>query len=214
MHAAPVQFVSPRLSLELRPTPTPAILSQVNFLIVKVTSLEEAQPRLENLWWLLHKPQGALNLVSVFPSLDANAEVDANTLARFALFSNENGFQLSTSFEDLLRSQDIEWQGYLILDDLAFQYLIGAGSSSLSNTAEQPFSARASMIIQWYRFCRQAFKAAWQESKESPLEQSLDSRHISFGPATPEALNIWQQILLDTPSRRCIFPGLDNQLNH
>lgn len=189
-------------------------VDQVNFLIIKVDSLQAEQPRLENLWWLLHKRQGSLNLVSLYPSLQEDANADALLQANFGISQETGGYQLDPSFVELLHAQELNWQGFLILDQVAFQELVGNQTlSTLERTAPLPYPEPARQLIQWRLFCRKNLQSSWQMPAQNPWVSTLDQQHLSFGPTPSLGLEIWQQIMSDTPTNTCSFPVLENKFN-
>lgn len=188
---------------------------QVSFLIIKVAVLDAAQPQLENLWWLLHKRQGAINLVSIFPSLSEDHQADSDLKSQFAILKDEQGYQLTPAFEQYLESLNLTWQGYLIVDEVAFRHLLGDPPRVTERlSAPLPFPQPAQQLIQWRLFCRKSLQSAWQEPMQNPWIRAMEGQHLSFGSPTAYGLQIWHQLMSDTPINTCTFPVLDNQINY
>lgn len=189
--------------------------NQVNFLILKVDSIQAEQPRLENLWWLLHKPQGAINLVSIYPSLNHDTKADETLKTGFGISLEADGYQLTRSFELLLQSLNLSWDGFLILDDFAFKEILGNQTPATQEpTAPLPYAESANMLVQWQLFCRKNLQSSWQTPSQNPWVRAFNQYHLSFGPSTSLGLKIWQQLMSDTPTSTCSFPVLENKINH
>jgi hypothetical protein len=186
-------------------------VDQINFLIIKVDSLKADQPELENLWWVLHKHQNSINLVSIFPSLKNNEEAETLLRSTFGVELSAGKYRLNQAFEELLASWNLSWQGYLILDEIAFRSVLGDQPiPTLGNKAPLPHPESATQLLEWKLFCRKNLQAAWQDSAQYPWFWEFDQEHLSFGD-TEQSIEIWQTLLSGASTNTCVFPILDSQ---
>jgi hypothetical protein len=184
---------------------------QVNYLIIKVDSLKADQPKLENLWWVLHKRHNSINLVSIFPSLidDKNAEIILKS--KFAMEVAGGRHKLTQSFEELLASLNMNWDGYLILDEIAFRGVLGDQPiPTLGNKAPLPHPEAATQLLEWKLFCRKNLQSNGKNPAQISWVWKFDQEHLSFG-TSEQSVEIWQDLLADASTNTCVFPVLESQ---
>ena len=200
-----VQSSTDQVQFEQIPT------DQVNFLIIKVDSLKAEEPKLENLWWVLHKRHNSINLVSIFPSLmkDENAEIILES--NFAIEVAGGRYKLTQSFEELLASLNMNWDGYLILDEIAFRGVLGDQPiPTLGNKAPLPHPEVATQLLEWKLFCRKNLQPNGQNPAQTSWVWKFDQEHLSFG-TSENSMEIWQGLLADASTNTCVFPVLESQ---
>jgi hypothetical protein len=124
------------------PALVPMANGQRSILLVLVDDLQLPEPELNSAWLVLYMPSSpGLTLMPLFPSPTArDPGIDETFFKSFGLQREENQARLSSAFEDYLRSSEIHWSGYVLLDRTALEEAAGSfhRSASLYNLSALP----------------------------------------------------------------------------
>lgn len=131
--------------------PNPIFLAnpnQENILFITVDDLNNHQPQLISVWWILHLvSEPEFIFVPVYP-IDWQQQ-PAKDLAFQELFTLENGHRLPKNFQELLHQREIFWSYSLVIDQAGLaklRELFHAGNPPA--TAAKPSSNLAALEIQ------------------------------------------------------------------
>jgi hypothetical protein len=131
----------PQVTVE--PALVPMANGQRSILLVIVDDLQLPEPELTSAWLVLYMPSGpGITLMPLFPSPTArDPGSDEAFFLSFGLDREDDQARLSRGFEDHLKSSQIQWSGYVILDRTAVEAAAASlhRSASLYNLSALPY---------------------------------------------------------------------------
>lgn len=203
------------------PPPDGVNTGQRNLLVAWVDHLDSASPRLEGLWLVLFVPDSpSLTWLPLYPGgLIENIDGNQNWSADFGL--TQDG-KLDPQFVADLRSKDVWWNNYLVIDDTGMVVIVNrnlnasedpaitpqpdAGGRIIANMPlawEDPAGALKAQFELLDRFClpsATSYRAASALDLIGPLDH-----HLLTNLQADEILTIWNNLRL-TGGRLCKFP--------
>jgi hypothetical protein len=203
------------------PPPVGINNGQRNLLVTWVDQLDSASPRLEGLWLVLFVPDSpSLTWLPLYPAgLIENVDGNQNWYQDFHL--TQDG-KLDPQFVADLRSKDVWWNNYLVIDNTGLVAIVNrnlndsedpaitpqpdAGGRIIANMPlawENPAEALKAQFNLLDRFClppSTSYHAASGMDLISPLEH-----HLITNLQADEIFSIWNNLHL-TGGRRCKFP--------
>jgi hypothetical protein len=207
----------------LQPNPPPEGINngQRNLLVAWVDHLDSASPRLEGLWLVLFVPDSpSLTWLPLYPSgLIESIDGDQNWFTDFHLTQDD---KLDPQFVSDLRSKDVWWNNFLVIDDPGMVVIVNrnldasedpaitpqpdAGERIIANMPlawEDPAAALKAQFELLDRFCLSP-ATSYHATSAIDLIGPLD-HHLITNLKADEILLIWNNLRL-TGGRLCKFP--------
>jgi hypothetical protein len=194
---------------------------QRNLLVAWVDRMDSTNPRLEGLWLILFVPNSpSLTWLPLYPaglieSIDGNAQ----WVADFRLTPDD---KLDPQFVADLRSKDVWWNNYLVIDETGLVEIVNRNLNSSEDPAITPqpdagVRIIANMPLAWEnpgealkaqfdlldRFCLPPITST-RAASAADLIGPLD-HHLITNLQAEEILTIWNNLRL-TGGRLCKFP--------
>jgi hypothetical protein len=211
------------LSMNIQADPPPQGINngQRNLLVAWVDRLDAARPRLEGLWLILFVPNSpSLTWLPLYPAgLIVNIDGNPQWTADFRLTPDG---KLDAQFVADLRSKDVWWNNYLIIDETGLAEIVNrslnanedpgitpqpdAGVRIIANMPpawEHPEEALKAQFDLLEKFCLPP-TATNRVASEADLIGPLD-HHLITNLQADEILSIWNDLRL-TGGRLCKFP--------
>jgi hypothetical protein len=194
---------------------------QRNLLVAWVDRLDSASPRLEGLWLVMFVPDSpSLTWLPLYPGgLIENIDGNQNWFTDFQLMQDE---KLDPQFIADLRSKDVWWNNYLVIDDPGLVTIVNRNLNASEDPAitPQPDAGEriiANMPLAWEdpaealkaqfdlldRFCLSP-SGSYHAASAMDLIGPLD-HHLITNLQADEILSIWNNLRL-TGGRLCKFP--------
>lgn len=140
-------------SIQVDPTPEGINNGQRNLLLTWVDSLDAANPRLEGLWLILFVPNSpSLTWLPLYPdglikSIDGNSQW-------YADFGLTPDGEIDSQFVSNLRSKDIWWNNYLVIDETGLVEIVNRslnvnGSPAITPQPDAGVRIIANMPLAW-----------------------------------------------------------------
>jgi hypothetical protein len=210
-------------SNDAKPDPPPEGINngQRNLLVAWVDQLDSASPRLEGLWLVMFVPDSpSLTWLPLYPGgLIDNIAGNQNWFTDFQLTQDE---KLDPQFIADLRSKDVWWNNFLVIDDPGLVLIVNRNLNASEDPAitPQPDAGEriiANMPLAWEdsagalkaqfdlldRFCLPS-SGTYHAASGMDLIGPLD-HHLITNLRADEILSIWNNLRL-TGGRLCKFP--------
>jgi hypothetical protein len=197
---------------------------QHNILIIAIDRFDKPFPRLEGVWLLLYLPDfPKLTLIPLYPSLQNNGSTKADSLEKSFRLTDKR--QPDSTFFASIRSMDLWWNSYVVMDETASAYLIERISGVSTNG--QPINgmrAVAKLPLAWENpqdaVRAQASLLAGLCKKENQPGTPLDlknalselSNHLSSDINPGQLIMDWKSMTTVDKFITCEFPTIDQPI--
>lgn len=198
-------------SPETTPKPTSSLPERQQTLLVIHIDRIHAHPKLRIIWLAAIKPGSGYKLVPIYPITRPLSVNDRHIVQAFSLEKDFGRWKPAESFFQTLHSKGLEWNGFVVLDDLALASLAKTTGEIRINgqVLDQDDPTPSWMEKDDYAFQLKFWQNLCWNIVNSPQKIELLKgdfvRHILVG-TTPGTSIDWQSLISNVEVPLCEFP--------